>query len=225
MTLDNDTREELANYALELLQDKLINANMDKLNQLVDDDRYYNWYNGFTEVYIPRYVNSKYDANEFYVDTYATSGTISTLHFGENFDAEKVQPRFSYQVHVFPPAKSGSNESISLHFEIEKISLQKLPDGTEDFIVDGPGRSDDGTWRIKADIGQISKNYTPPLASRYQSSRAVKLLRKVYLKDVRKLQLTQMPGFKFSWFYSGPKIIPTRGFSIKYSHNRRAFLR
>ena len=73
-TLDNDTRNDLTNYAFQLLQDQLHDGVMKRLDLLKDDDRYYNWYHGFTQINIP---SAYSDGTHYYaVTTYATTGTI-----------------------------------------------------------------------------------------------------------------------------------------------------
>ena len=61
MTLDIDTRNELANYAVELLYDHLHNNIMKNMTMLDEKDRYYNWYHGYTKITLPHY-DSYYDA-------------------------------------------------------------------------------------------------------------------------------------------------------------------
>ena len=48
MTVDNDTRGKLVNYAQEQLYYYLYNKIMNNLNLLQDKDRYFNWYHGYT---------------------------------------------------------------------------------------------------------------------------------------------------------------------------------
>ena len=61
MTLHNGTRNELTSYAVELLYDHLYDLVMTNLSKIEDNDRYYNWYHGYTHIDIP-YV-SVYDGN------------------------------------------------------------------------------------------------------------------------------------------------------------------
>ena len=50
MTLDNDTRQELAQYAVEMLYDHLYDNIIRNLSKLREKDRFYNWYQGYTEL-------------------------------------------------------------------------------------------------------------------------------------------------------------------------------
>ena len=80
MTLDNDTRKELENYVVEMLYDKLHDIFMKNMNKLEERDRYYNWYRGYSEIRLP-YFNLREGRVNCFVETAASSGSISTQHF------------------------------------------------------------------------------------------------------------------------------------------------
>ena len=65
---------------------------------------------------------------------------------------------------------------------------------------------------IDADTTYLSLNFTPPSDSEYK----LILYREVSLTDIRKQNLDQMPGFRFSWYYTGMKVKPYAKYS-KYS--------
>ena len=46
-------------------------------------------------------------------------------------------------------------------------------------------------------------NYTPP-----DSDKSIALQRKVLMSDLRNQKLERMPGFRFSWYYSGMVVEP-----------------
>ena len=54
ISLENHSRQELVNNALELLNDHIYEALMTKVSLLEDHDRYYNWYHGLTDITISR---------------------------------------------------------------------------------------------------------------------------------------------------------------------------
>ena len=89
-TLDNDTRNELKEYAVGLIQEHIYKDVMSNLSLIEEADRYYNWYWGITEIYLP-YWGENSGCNDaecidrrlrYYLKTYATSGSISTKYFG-----------------------------------------------------------------------------------------------------------------------------------------------
>ena len=55
MTLSDETRNNLTRYAIDLLNDHLLEKIMKNLNKFEEKDRYHNWYYGFSEI-----VNSTY---------------------------------------------------------------------------------------------------------------------------------------------------------------------
>ena len=71
MTLDNDTIYELLNYTLEIIDEHLYETMLTNFSRLVDNDRYYNWYHGYTEIELPFY---DIDGANLAVNTAAKSG-------------------------------------------------------------------------------------------------------------------------------------------------------
>ena len=191
-TLDNDTRKELANYAVDLFNDHLYDIIIKNLSKLKDNDRYYNWYHGYSDINIPSY--NDFDGLNYWVSTAATSGIISTQHFGENFDADKVETKLYYSVDVYPPENVIKNPNVTLHFEIERISMKGLLYGHDSLQF--------GWDEVIENIE--SQNYTPPGYSRY-----ISLTRfNVIPSDVNRQKLNLMPGFRFKWYYSGAEVVP-----------------
>ena len=71
--------------------------------KLQEEDRFYNWYHGYTQLKLPYdYVDYKY--NEILtLDTFtsATSGVVSTQYYGEEFQSELVERIIKYRVFVY----------------------------------------------------------------------------------------------------------------------------
>ena len=96
MTIGKETREELSNFAMTVLQDYLQENFMANLSKIQEKDRYYNWYHGISLIEIPR--NGYQGLFVFKIYTWARSGKISTEHFGDVFDPVKVDRNIRYQV-------------------------------------------------------------------------------------------------------------------------------
>ena len=193
MTLDNDTRKELVNFAVESLHDHFFGTVMTNLTKLEESDRYYNWYHGYAPITFPTY--TRFDDLKYYMDTFALSGTISTIHFGDKFDASMVERNLRFRIGIYPPSNAKGNPNSTLHIEIEKVSLQY-----DKFQVDGVGY-------IDVEKNHILKNYTSP--KRVQLT----LRRKVSIANVKKEKLAMMSGFKVKWYYSGINIRPENIYS------------
>ena len=200
MTLDDDTRNVLMNYAKELLYENLYEEIIKNISMVEENDRYYNWYHGYTKIEIP--VDNYYDTGsvEYNVNTAATSGTISTKYFGDKFDADKVETNLHVNIRFDLPYSVKNNQSVTLHFDIEKSLMKDLSSGDDYLEI----QMND----INMDFKNISKSYTPPGSVSSWSSPEVSLVREVPLSDVRKQTLNLMPGFKISWYYSGMEVEP-----------------
>ena len=151
MTLDRDTRQELKTYAAKLLYDHLYEDIMTNLSKLEDAGRYYNWYHGYTQM-IPSGTGSYNSLPNYEVYTGATSGTISTKHFGEKFNASKVEKDLHYYVRIYPVGEY--YYEYTLNFEIKKISMTGLSTGKDSFEMD--------SGKVSTSINERNKSYTPP---------------------------------------------------------------
>ena len=161
MIIHNDTRNELANYALELLYDQLYTNIMRNLSLLENREKYSNWYYGHEEIKVP-YL-SLYYGTEYWVKTSAPSGEISTQYYGDKFEANRVQTDFNYKIDVIPPNKVKNNKNATLHFNIEKILMKDLTTGVNMFQLSGAGD-------IDINKRYLFQNYTPPGKVGYGSS-------------------------------------------------------
>ena len=201
MTLEDNIERELTHYAIELLFNHLYDQIMDKLNMLQEKDRYCNWYNGYSEIRIPYWSASPstYGENNV-VFTSAISGTVYTKYFGEKYNSDRVQNSINYEVQIYPPDSVKHNLNATLLFEIEKNSLKHLSSGSDRFYIASK------TFRTLVDVEttNVLKNYTPPGLPR---KRFIYLRRrKVTDEDLKKQKLSLMPGFRFSWHYSGVEV-------------------
>ena len=212
LTLDNEIRDELENYALELLNFQLSDNVLKNTEMLHDDDRYYNWYHGFTKMQIPY---SNYNGKDIYYRVYtsALNGNISTHLFNKKFDPEMVDTNVFYAVSHQIPDNIINNENVSLHVEIRKESLKDLSDADsyDSFIFD---------HLIDPDIKNISESYTPP-----ETNKKVRITRNVASEDLKKQDLHIMPGFEFNWYYTGSVLELEHEPAYKDEPKNRGFVR
>ena len=167
------------NYAAKLINDKIYNNIMKNITKIEETDRFYNWYHGRTEIQLPFYDrNGQFN---YVVNTAAVSGTISTQFFGNKFDADKVETVLQYTLRVYPPAVIETNENVTLHLEIENVTMK-----------------DEKVFKDTIEVNfDLRRNFTPP-----SDFKKVILDRTVSIGDVKKQRLEVMPGFKVSWYYS-----------------------
>ena len=81
ITIDEEDRKKLLYFAMDLLQDQLYEEFMFNLSIVHEENRYYNWYNGYTDIVLPR-TNEMRDIFEYTITTFAKSGMVFTNFFG-----------------------------------------------------------------------------------------------------------------------------------------------
>ena len=219
MTLDNETRTELTNHAFEMLYDHLFSEIMKNMSIFKDNDRYYNWYHGHTQIKLIQHTSKSSEPGINYeVLTSALNGTVSTQHFGEKFNSSKVDMAFYYQIKVYVPQSVRYNENISMHFEIEKVSIEgqvgRWASGQDNLKLSGLHAN------VGAEIQNMNKTYKPP-----GFHQTVTLARKVTAKDLKRENLYLMPGFKLTWYYSGGQVEPEAAYTNQKSHMNPHFSR
>ena len=99
---------------------------------------------------------------------------------------------------------------MTLHLDIEKVSMKDLSSGGEDSlkVVD-----------TRVETSHRSFNYTAPSQHHYD----IRLDRKVLPADVIKQKLSMMPGFKLRWYYSGMEVESQAKWAD--DENKKAFVR
>ena len=191
VTLDQKTRDELTDLALQLLWDQLHEETMTNLDQIEDKNRYHNWYKGITEIKLPTYDSA--NGLTYIVNTHDTSGNISTKYFGNKFTAQNVERKANFTVNIHLPKEILENKTFTLHMKVEKVSMSDLNDGFDILRINYKY----SIWKRNSYI----QDFNPP--SPYNlKKRYVKLLRDVSEEDIMNTVLTQMPGFRLSWSYT-----------------------
>ena len=218
ITLDSDLRSDLSSYAVEILQEHLHDLVKKNMKTLKDNDRYFNWYHGYTQLNPGR--KYKYGNKDFrslhYINTHAISGSISTQDFGCKFDADKVvTPYIKHSVDVTAPdsIRYDYDSNATLHFVIEIVPIKNLAIGRERFYVDGD-------LVEPKDTTIIHKNFT---YLRY--SIEFELKREVSVKDIIPTKDDLVPGFNITWYYSGRDDLTPYAYFYHYHDRNKAFTR
>ena len=196
ITLTEETKEKLYKHAIEVINEKSFSKN-DTWIKLHEEDRFYHWYHGYTRIRSPYYDS---DELNIPISTSATSGVVTTQHYGEQFMPDLVEKKLYYRVFVYPPESVKNNEDVTLHFKVEKVSMTGLKKGSRDEV-------DMNSNNLDADQTFTYKNFTPPERFNY-----MRLLRDVSSEDVEKQKLDKMPGFRFTWWYTGLEVAPDNKF-------------
>ena len=196
MNLNSKSRNELIDYSLDVIQEELYKEVMANLSKLEDPDRFYNWYHGYTTIKYPFYDVFTKSGEElgrlvYMVHTSATSGNISTQHFGNPFDANKKDDNIYVEIKVFVPISVWGNRSIAMFVYIDKNDTTMLSMPNFDELKE-PDRSD---WSKN-----ISVKY---LESEIFSYETYSYEIKDYVFTIANLlEDEKLPAFRFSWNYN-----------------------
>ena len=193
VTMDNDTKNELIEYAVGTIQDHVYNDIISNFSELQEENRYFNWYSGYTEIRLPYwgiYPNPKCGDKScaehrlrHLINTFATSGTISTQYYKDSFDPYKIEKALHYSINILPPIQRNNT---SLHINIEKN------------LVQGVDRFYD---KFENPVTTLNRTITNPYPS-YMKWYNINLKRKISEDNIKDIKMDVMPGFRFSWHYS-----------------------
>ena len=95
-SVNGDLRDELIKFAFDEVHDPYFRSMMANLSLFHEENRFYNWYHGYTKINCPWYVvdNSEPFFSQFYLYynffTTLPSGSFSTPFFGSKFNKKKV---------------------------------------------------------------------------------------------------------------------------------------
>ena len=180
-TLNKVMRIDLYNYT-----EKIVNEHgyMDEIDKLHEEDRYYNWYHGYTRI----------ERNSYYVTTSATSGVIKTQYFGEIFQQHLVERKALFNVNVYPPETVRNNKSVTLHFKLEKVSIQGLS------IVQESFRADDYGW-VDSRMSSVTFNFSPSSSAKDYINMMM-TRNNIAEEYMNTMEMDNMPGFQLSWYYT-----------------------
>ena len=207
-TLTDETKNELYEYAVAMIDEHFY---MDPWDKIHEENRFHNWYTGFTSMYHEPGVDGNF--YRYTISTSATSGLITTQYFGENYNPSWVDDKIYYRIEVFLPQSIWDNKNVTLHFKIENLNLDGIGDSTG--FGYGTGLS---AQPIDKDVDFFEKSFTPPRGEpcvgciRIDDKRApvqfLSLFRFVTDKEIAEANLKLMPGFRFSWYYTGMDFSP-----------------
>ena len=103
--LNDDIRDELIDFALDVIEIKFYDDMMANLSKIEDPDRYYNWYHDYDELSVSPFPTIDTHDNGDGIFTYSMkylgmSGNFSTQYFGEKFDVDKVEANILYRITI-----------------------------------------------------------------------------------------------------------------------------
>ena len=187
--LDKDTRKELIEYAMKVIQDEFSDEIMTNLSKIEDPERFYNWYHGYSQIMFPYYDYTDNLLN-YFVWTTDTSANISTQYFGDKYDADKVDGNIAIRITFSVPTEVRRDSKSILSLDVKRNIMKEFVDSDQIYI-----RS---LGVMDADLAEFRPNFTVPFESYYY----FRHIRKVSDIDIKNMKLDNMPGFRFMWAYN-----------------------
>ena len=139
ITMDNKIRQELKDYFYELNHDQKFEDVLKEMNILTYENRYDDWYKGYSELLLPTMILSSAKVNtlSYSLRTSAPSGKISSQYFGEKFYLNKIQKEVVIFLEFYFDDISRA-KNITFIFNMTKEFMQ-LADGYDRVIIDKHG--------------------------------------------------------------------------------------
>ena len=222
VTLTKETKNELYEYAVAMIDEHVY---MDPWDKIHEENRFLNWYTGFTSMYYEPFLNPL-KFFEYKISTSATSGVFKTQYFGESYNPSLVDDKQDYVINVFPPRSIRYNKSVTLHFKVEKLSMPVLG-GFDDIAVSD--ESYDNSYIAKK-LNIFEKSFTPP--ANHEGIQFIDSRREASDREIAEANLKLMPGFRLSWYYTGVDFnpdplldFPIWANNYKFSKNNYYFIR
>ena len=190
--LGNDTQIDLLNQSLDIVQEEFHYEMKKNLSKVVEPDRYYNWYHGYTKLKYPYY---SYENELFFsVSTTLTRGNISTQYFGNKFDLAKLERNIYIPIYVFVPESLKNENASTIILNIEKTAMEG--DSNFDKIIFNEGDA------IDSKLTLWNKNISPGFpTTRCIGCYLFELQRDVSKNEILDMTLPRMPGFTLTWNY------------------------
>ena len=197
-TLSIEQRDEILKNAIEIIETDVFS--LTKISSLNISDHFYNWYHGYSEITTPSI--NRWGSLVYLIRTSALSGVVSTEYFGQNFQNDLVEEKFTFQVYIYPPEITKENKNVTIHLNLEKLSIEGLRDKDNNwFYMSVSGY-------IDANKINIYKNITPPIRKSGTDYRHIEQRSYSTAREIAALKMEMMPGFRFSWWYTGKNLEP-----------------
>ena len=209
-TLSDKERADLLEYAIEVLEESNF---MNELNKMNEVNRFMNWYKGYTQIKPPQYITGI--GYQFHIHTTAPSGTVTTEFYGKQFQEDLIEDKTWYTVNIHIPESLINNKNATLHFKLEKVSMIGLGGGYESYQL--------GNVIVNEKQKSVSTSFNPPnenpimLPNGFsdETIKYLQLIRVVGKTGDLKSQGDLMPGFKFSWYYTGTEVKPIGMYKVR----------
>ena len=202
LAIGKQKRQHIIDKAVIKVHDHFFENLWGNMSKLEEENRFYNWYHGFTGVELP-YWHNKWNLLKYDIHTIKTNGSIKTAFYGDKYDFDKIERQVSYDVSIKVP-EPGRYPNFTLTMEIEKISM-KVSEASKDNI-----KVDQGDY-LNQDQIKFVHTITEANMNRYTYYTVISSNRNVNSRDIELnpyFGLKLMPGFNLKWSFNKMAIGP-----------------
>ena len=131
--------------------------------------------------------------------TAAAAGEITTQYSGDEYKSELVERNVLYKMSFFPPENAKNKTTVSIHWNIEKISMKQFSDydSTDELLV------------IGAPVPPDEQFFNLSKSGPFEGYTRFVLEHERWIHDTEDLEfmnLDLMPGFRLRWYYTGDEV-------------------
>ena len=180
-TFEEEQAQELNSFIYDVVNNHVY---MDEWTKLNEENRYFNWYQGYTLFSLP--YHHPFLGNSHQIDSSALSGVVTTEFFGDMFQKDLIEKKAFYQVTVSPPENLIFDENITLHLKVE---IERIAGHSGEQMYITPGFNE-------LELNYANFNVSPPVQYSFQFQRGISS------DKLSKVKMDIMPGFKISWHYT-----------------------
>ena len=157
---------------------------LDKWTQLNEENRYFNWYHGYTKFLPP--VNSIFFGKTHTIESSALSGVVTTENFGDVFQKDMIEKKAFYRVTVSPRDNFSLDPNVTLHIKVE---IERIAGYSKENMFITPGF-------YKLELNNAFFNVSPPVEYSFQYQRDISP------EELSQVKMDIMPGLRVSWHYT-----------------------
>ena len=195
--LTKEQRKYLLQFVEESLLNLMFDETMSKVNFLMEERKYYNFYHGYSELDRTSQTDMKY---RLYFNTIATEGTVYSRNFGRTVSSieNETENMIWIYINIIVPEEVRSSENITLTINLEWDPITDISKGYE---------------RISIDFKTINPQKGHKFFN-FSSTRDNILIifdRDIETQELSQKNLTLVPGFKLQWQYS-QEVLPVHKF-------------
>ena len=157
-----------------------------------------NWYRDFSEITLP--LEMKDGTQVFNFTTSATSGSVSTSWFGQEYDHRKFRQKVDFKYTIVLPKNIDNRKTLRVEM---KVDTKEISDGFEEIYFTPPGSENEGEIFKQSVNVTFVKEYKIDSTWRWFNKIVFSLIRVMDEHSMKLWNHKRMTGFSAKWYFTG----------------------